>query len=105
VLVLAGCGGDGNGGSGAAPPANKNSADSQPSQQANAWAGRFADTYETANSVCGAFPRAKTAKELGLPVASNAVAIAKKYAYRRYEGKHRQPAFEGCLAALRIIGG
>ena len=60
--------------------------------------GVHADNYRTAYRVCGAFPPAKIASDLGVP-STDPADLAQAYS----EGKRpafRQAPFEGCLDAL-----
>jgi hypothetical protein len=56
-------------------------------------------SYETAKTACGAVPRVALARSLGVP-ATDAVAVAKKYAERHAPLARRQGVYEGCYAAL-----
>jgi hypothetical protein len=57
------------------------------------------DNYENARAVCGAFPRRKVARDLGLDT-SEPGAIAEAYA-KGFRPAFRQANFEGCLDGLR----
>jgi hypothetical protein len=56
-------------------------------------------SYDTAKTACGAVPREALARSLGVP-ATDADAIARKYAERHAPLAQRQGVYEGCHAAL-----
>lgn len=66
--------------------------------------GQDRENYDTAKQVCGAFPPAKVAADLGLDRNRGRTAvelgdIAQAYA-KEYRGSFQRAAFEGCLAGL-----
>jgi hypothetical protein len=56
-------------------------------------------SYKAAKIACGAVPRETLARALGLS-ATDAVAVARKYAERHAPLARRQEVYEGCYAAL-----
>jgi hypothetical protein len=87
------------------PPADDPPATEQPPADAGGggFSGQAAENYDLAKVACGAFPPAKVARDLGLPVDGDTAVelgrIAERYA-RGYTGSNRQAAFEGCLDGL-----
>lgn len=70
-----------------------------PKTEAAKFTGQDRENYKIAKLVCGAFPRKKVARDLGITTTDPGT-IALKYA-ADYRPINRQATFEGCLAGLK----